>query len=125
VQDTDPIQAEVAMLLARAPEHEGHWTGAPPRRGALFAVGDPKQSIYRFRRADVQVWRDLEDVIRKDGERGALVQNFRSVPGIVAWVNHTFAERCPDTRRRSRRALADVRSRARSGDDRSMRLLGR
>jgi ATP-dependent helicase/nuclease subunit A len=91
VQDTDPIQAEVAMLLARAPEHEGHWTGAPPRRGALFAVGDPKQSIYRFRRADVQVWRDLEDVIRKDGERGSLVQNFRSVPGIVAWVNHTFA----------------------------------
>jgi ATP-dependent helicase/nuclease subunit A len=92
VQDTDPIQAEVAMLLARAAEHEGHWTGTPPRRGALFAVGDPKQSIYRFRRADVQVWKDLEDVIGKDGERGALIQNFRSVPGIVAWVNHTFAD---------------------------------
>ncbi|GAB4196356.1 MAG: hypothetical protein OHK0013_03480 [Sandaracinaceae bacterium] len=91
VQDTDPIQAEVAMLLARAAEHDGHWTAAAPRPGALFAVGDPKQSIYRFRRADVQVWRDLEDVIRKDGARGALVQNFRSVPGIVAWVNHTFA----------------------------------
>jgi ATP-dependent helicase/nuclease subunit A len=91
VQDTDPIQAEVAVLLARAASHEGHWTAIGPRPGALFAVGDPKQSIYRFRRADVQVWRDLEDVIRKQGERGALVQNFRSVPGIVAWVNHTFA----------------------------------
>ena len=90
VQDTDPIQAEVAVLLARAAEHEGHWTSAAPRAGALFAVGDPKQSIYRFRRADVQVWKDLEDVIRKDGGRGSLIQNFRSVPGVVAWVNHVF-----------------------------------
>jgi len=91
VQDTDPIQAEVAALLARLPGATGHWESAPPRRGGLFAVGDPKQSIYRFRRADVSTWRRLEQVIARDGERLVLSQNFRSVPGIVAWVNHAFA----------------------------------
>jgi len=93
VQDTDPIQAEIAALLARAPSAEGAWLSAAPRPGRLFAVGDPKQSIYRFRRADVTVWRDLEGLIAGSGtEPKALTQNFRSVPGVVAWTSHVFAE---------------------------------
>lgn len=91
VQDTDPIQAEVAALLTRPHEETGLWHASSPRPGSLFAVGDPKQSIYRFRRADVQVWRQLQDLIARRGEAMALRQNFRSVPGIVSWVNHTFA----------------------------------
>lgn len=90
VQDTDPIQAEVAALLTRAAQHGGLWHQGDPRPGSLFAVGDPKQSIYRFRRADVQVWEQLQGLIEGEGEALELSQNFRSVPGIVAWVNHVF-----------------------------------
>src|SRR5262249_29740364 len=53
VQDTDPTQAEVAALLTRAVHHDGPWHEHPPEPGRLFAVGDPRQSIYRFRGADV------------------------------------------------------------------------
>jgi ATP-dependent helicase/nuclease subunit A len=84
VQDTDPLQAEIALSLARAPQTGGGGGGR------LFAVGDPRQSIYRFRGADADTFTRLEGEIARDGERHALVTNFRSVPGIVDWVNHTF-----------------------------------
>ena len=92
VQDTDPIQAEVAALLTQATQHDGLWHQGATRPGSLFAVGDPKQSIYRFRRADIQVWEQLQGLISSQGEALELSQNFRSVPGIVAWVNHVFEE---------------------------------
>ncbi len=92
VQDTDPIQAEVAALLTRDPNAQGPWTAHPPLPGRLFAVGDPRQSIYRFRRADVETWAQLQTLVARDGEALGLTQNFRSVPGIVSWVNHTFAD---------------------------------
>lgn len=92
VQDTDPLQAEIAFLLTRAPELTGDWHTHPPRPGHLFAVGDAKQSIYRFRRADVTTWRQISDLIARDGEKETLRQNFRSVPGIVGFANHVFAD---------------------------------
>ncbi len=92
VQDTDPIQAEVAMLLTRDPAASGEWDAHPPRSGRLFAVGDIQQSIYRFRRADQTIWRRLEWLMAQDGERLSLSENFRSVPGIVEWVNSTFRD---------------------------------
>lgn len=92
VQDTDPIQAEVAALLSRAPSAEGDWLSAAPRPGHLFAVGDPTQSIYRFRRADVTVWEDLAGLVARDGRAEELTQNFRSVPGVVDWVAHVFGD---------------------------------
>ncbi len=91
VQDTDPIQAEVAALLTRPPEAKGPWHAIAPAPGSLFAVGDPKQSIYRFRRADVQVWHQLRAMIGLEGASLQLTQNFRSVPGLVAWTNAAFA----------------------------------
>jgi ATP-dependent exoDNAse (exonuclease V) beta subunit len=84
VQDTDPIQAEIALLLTQ--------DGGAPRPGGLFAVGDPKQSIYRFRRADVDTWSRLRDAMTASGASLSLTRNFRSVPGVVAWVNHAFAD---------------------------------
>jgi ATP-dependent exoDNAse (exonuclease V) beta subunit len=78
VQDTDPTQAEIALSLTQA------------SGGLIFAVGDPRQSIYRFRGADAETFAWLEGQIAENGERHALVTNFRSVPGLVAWVNHTF-----------------------------------
>ncbi|MDP2345555.1 MAG: UvrD-helicase domain-containing protein [Deltaproteobacteria bacterium] len=102
VQDTDPVQAEIAALLTSvistvpaadgAGSEDACWEDAAVESGRLFAVGDPKQSIYRFRGADVSTWQRLETLIVKNGARASLVKNFRSVPGIVTWVNHVFAE---------------------------------
>ena len=97
VQDTDPIQAEVATLLASAVPDDTiattlRWEELSPSPGRLFAVGDPKQSIYRFRGADVDTFKRLVGAISKSGEQHELSQNFRSVPGIVSWVNYVFSE---------------------------------
>ena len=53
-QDTDPVQAELLLLLAG--DDEAPSTVPRIRPGALFVVGDPKQSIYRFRRADIGMY---------------------------------------------------------------------
>jgi len=93
VQDTDPIQSRVAMLLSRGAALDGPWDSHPPLPGRLFAVGDPKQSIYRFRRADVTMWQQLGSALSAGGgQQLSLSENFRSVPGLVAWCNHTFAQ---------------------------------
>src|SRR5262249_11273630 len=55
-QDTDPIQAEILLLLAADNPGESNWLNVSPVLGKLFLVGDPKQSIYRFRRADVAIY---------------------------------------------------------------------
>ena len=97
-QDTDPIQAEIAILLAEAvTEADGNaqrpteWRQITPERGKLFVVGDPKQSIYRFRRADVQQMSLLQQRLEQSGGRTiSLVQNFRSQRPVVQWVNHVF-----------------------------------
>ena len=90
-QDTDPIQIELAVLLAHPGPIDGRtWeelaTTLPP--GRLTVVGDPKQAIYRFRRADIMVYSRTEDVLVDESTK--LVANFRSVPGIVEWVNDMF-----------------------------------
>ena len=97
VQDTDPLQAEIVARLIEPDSAPARWTELPTPRRGLFAVGDPKQSIYRFRRADVYVWRDLSEWIRKSGGQASLIQGFRSVPDIVAFVNHVFRD-MPDYR---------------------------
>jgi ATP-dependent helicase/nuclease subunit A len=81
-QDTDPVQAEIMFLLA--PD-------------CLFVVGDPKQSIYRFRRADIDIYNEVRD--RLSGPDGSglvkLTTNFRSVPGLCNWANGVFSNLFP------------------------------
>ena len=59
-QDTDPLQAEILLLLAADDPAETDWRAARPISGKLFLVGDPKQSIYRFRRADVALYEQVK-----------------------------------------------------------------
>ncbi|UCG75115.1 MAG: UvrD-helicase domain-containing protein [Gemmatimonadota bacterium] len=92
-QDTDPLQAEVLFLLASEPSpraDEESWRTAVPRPGSLFVVGDPKQSIYRFRRADIVVYDSVKDRFRRFGDVLQLVTNFRSRPAVAEFVNRTF-----------------------------------
>ena len=133
-QDTDPIQAEIVILLASDPadeangepaadesndepgadesndepavdgaragrvdppateagaEHE-EWRLCAPRPGALFVVGDPKQSIYRFRRADIQLYGFVKERFSEFGEVVELTTSFRSRPAIGDLVNEVF-----------------------------------
>ena len=94
-QDTDPIQTEIAMFIAEAnlenlppQERPRSWHDVTPEPGKLFVVGDPKQSIYRFRRADVTQMLQLQKLMGGDTLR--LVQNFRSQRPILKWVNSLF-----------------------------------
>jgi ATP-dependent helicase/nuclease subunit A len=124
-QDTDPLQAEILLLLAgeQGAEEQGSrlqapgfrprlaagagaeeglqavartsppdWRTVPIRRGALFVVGDPKQSIYRFRRADVGIYQEVCDLLvqRNGARRVHLRTNFRTVPTIQHAVNAAF-----------------------------------
>ncbi len=97
-QDTDPIQAEIVMFLAEgvpdgqpAESRPTAWESINPVRGKLFVVGDPKQSIYRFRRADVEQMRRLQQrMVQSGGRTVSLVQNFRSQEPVTTWVNHLF-----------------------------------
>ncbi len=79
-QDVNPVQARILSHLA---------TSGRGRRTDLFAVGDPKQSIYRFRGADVEVierhWREVGDAGRHH-----LADSFRSRPELVALHNGLF-----------------------------------
>jgi ATP-dependent helicase/nuclease subunit A len=95
-QDTDPIQAEVILLLAGAPSAERDWTRVPLRPGALFVVGDPKQSIYRFRRADIDIYQRVRQRIEATGGTVVtLTACFRSVPALCDWVNTAFGKLFP------------------------------
>jgi ATP-dependent exoDNAse (exonuclease V) beta subunit len=81
-QDTDPLQVEIAELLS---------AGAP---GALVVVGDAKQSIYRFRRAEVRLFQRASERARRTPghEVLQLTQNFRSRPSILRFANRVFGE---------------------------------
>ena len=97
-QDTDPLQAEI-MLLLTDPD-----TPAPapidtfrPHPGRLFVVGDAKQSIYRFRRADFETVQQVRRAIEAtpSAEVLSLTTSFRSRPGLCEWINRAMAPLFP------------------------------
>jgi len=93
-QDTDPLQAEILLLLAEDDPTVDDWRHAHPVPGKLFIVGDPKQSIYRFRRADVALYEEVKRrVVDAGGGLVELTTSFRAVPEIQEVVNAAFAAR--------------------------------
>ena len=91
-QDTDPVQAEMLFLLAEREPRARHWTDVQLEPGKLFLVGDPKQSIYRFRGADIATYQRVREHLTHDrgAELLAITANFRTVQPIIAWVNAVF-----------------------------------
>jgi len=135
-QDTDPIQIELAVRIAAAAPETSEagaalWNNVAVGPGRLFVVGDPKQSIYRFRRADIGVFMDAQERFGRDG--GGVVEltaNFRTVGPVIDWVNHTFAALMPkpadDAARRSQpKYLALTATRPAPADGPPLSIIGR
>jgi ATP-dependent helicase/nuclease subunit A len=95
-QDTDPIQAEILFYLTGEDAEERNWKKLSPRPGSLFVVGDPKQSIYRFRRADIETYGIVRERLEKRGRVVKLTASFRATGRLCAWVNQAFAGQFPD-----------------------------
>ena len=90
-QDTDPLQAEIVLYLTADDPDASDWRDCRPRPGSLFLVGDEKQAIYRFRRADLDVFRYVRDRIRESGgDVLDLNTSFRSLGSICHWINSAF-----------------------------------
>jgi ATP-dependent helicase/nuclease subunit A len=95
-QDTDPLQAEILLLLAAEDPAESDWHRVRPLPGKLFIVGDPKQSIYRFRRADVALYQGVKRRLLECGaELEHLTVSFRATPELQRAVNAAFAPLMP------------------------------
>lgn len=117
-QDTDPLQAEILFLLASDPQLAAEaascteWLRVEPRPGALFVVGDPKQSIYRFRRADIALYELVKERFEAFGRVVGLEANFRSLKCIEDVVAGVFddEEMFPASAVESQAAFAPLRA---------------
>lgn len=92
-QDTDPIQYEILLYLAeQSNQSVSDWRKVKLAPGKLFVVGDPKQSIYAFRRADIEAYLEVVEkiVLAQDGIECRLTTNFRSDGPILDVVNGVF-----------------------------------
>ena len=90
-QDTDPIQIEIAVLIATTAESVGdlEWTDLEVEPGRLFFVGDPKQSVYRFRRADIRLYLTAREHF---SDHARLTVNFRTTEPVINWINDVFSQ---------------------------------
>ena len=108
-QDTDPLQAEILLLLAADDPEQSDWMSAAPRPGKLFVVGDPKQSIYKFRRADVVLYREIRDhLVSQNVGMVRLTTSFRALRPIQECVNAAFAPEMQDDAEAGQAAYAPL-----------------
>lgn len=124
-QDTDPLQAEIVFLLAADNPKTSDWRQTRPKPGKLFVVGDPKQSIYRFRRADIEIYDEARALIAKAQgvTEKRLTQNFRTLPSIVTWVNDLFGTLMKEGPVPSWQPAYQPIAASRSGDDETSRVI--
>ena len=95
-QDTSRNQWELVSLLVQSWGEGSGLVAEAPLPPTIFVVGDHKQSIYRFRDADVATFREATEEIaglRAGGDvRRSISHSFRAVPGLLGLVNDLFAE---------------------------------
>lgn len=89
-QDTNPLQTEMFFYLTGTNTEAKDWTEAKPRPGSLFIVGDPKQSIYGFRNANVQAFNKVKSIFEKENKVLILTQNYRSKEILKEWFNEAM-----------------------------------
>ena len=95
-QDTNPMQAEVLFYLT-SENPVPQWSACVPRPGSLFIVGDPKQSIYRFRGADVTSFLRVKGLFEEyGGDILSLSRNFRSTKTLCEYFNDSFSGLLPE-----------------------------
>ena len=117
-QDTDPVQAEMLLYLTGDHVQERDWTKITPRPGSLFLVGDPKQSIYRFRRADIDTYHQMKNLIEYTGGQVlTLTTNFRSLHALGRHLNPLFQEILPETATPEQAAYAPMETRREGEED--------
>jgi ATP-dependent helicase/nuclease subunit A len=92
-QDTDPIQAAMLFSIASKTINRLDWSKSVLIPGMLFFVGDDKQSIYRFRKADFQAFHLVREAVKsQNGLDLKLIVNFRSDKRICQWVNDSVGD---------------------------------
>ena len=79
-QDTDPLQVELVFFLAEKSPRAASWREVERVPGKRFLVGDPKQSIYRFRRADIEIYKEAGIILIGQGKKLEISKNFRTLP---------------------------------------------
>ena len=86
-QDTNPLQWQILQAWFAA-------SAAVDSRPTVFVVGDPKQSIYRFRRADSRLFGEVRGFLQREFGAHHLTQNEtrRNAPAVLAVVNGVFSE---------------------------------
>lgn len=90
-QDTDPLQAEIVVLLCEREARADRLQDVELSDGKLTLVGDPKQSIYRFRRAHIGMYERVRSLVASRPHlEVTLSANFRSRPSLVGWFNERF-----------------------------------
>ena len=90
-QDTNPLQTEMFFYLTST-KNDSDWRKMEPIEKSLFIVGDPKQSIYGFRGADVKAYLDNKKIFKDKDELLVLTKNYRSHANLKEWFNSTFNE---------------------------------
>lgn len=91
-QDTDPLQCEIVFYLCEDGTGARDWTRVALTPGKLTIVGDPKQSIYRFRRADIMMYGHAAERLAANGAlEQRLETNFRSRPELISFFNQQLA----------------------------------
>ena len=88
-QDTNPIQTELFFYLTGT-KVDKDWKKMEPKESSLFIVGDPKQSIYGFRGADVKAYLENKKIFEGKDELLVLTRNYRSHASLRKWFNETF-----------------------------------
>lgn len=94
-QDTNQLQRDIIYLVAQDQEtpKEGLPTATDLKNDKLFIVGDEKQSIYRFRGADVSVFKAVEEeIVTAGGKPINLPMNYRSEPALIGFFNKVFEQ---------------------------------